>query len=628
ATSIVIWLDDEILTAPTCESKIDSDSCEITSAGGGYTRSNASTEAALIRGGSLPVSLTEERSSVTSATIGANALNKSIKAGIIGLILVFVLMLLMYNMLGLFADIALMLYVMLVLWIMAAMGGVLTLPGIAGIILGIGMAVDANVVIFSRIKEEIGKGRSIRVAVDEGFRHALVTVLDSQITTLIATVILYQLGDTSVKGFALTLMISIIVSIFTAVVITQIFVNTLADAKNPKLSWFGCKPDGTPKKLVRKELHFIENRKKFYILSAAVIITGLVFLGVKGFNYGIDFTGGTMIQMDMHKKVDISKVEKTIDKYDLHETITYSGQDKHEIIIKTTKALKTNERTAVAESIEKEFDLTSKDVIESQEIGPTIGSGLKKNAMKSTGLAALGMLIYIIIRFRSWKYGVAAVAGILHDVLVLIAVYAIFGIEVNNPFIAVILTIVGYSINDTIVIFDRVRENSRLMRGQPLMDILDVSISQTLDRSIMTSATTIISIIPLLIMVSTYLSEFVLPLMVGVVSGTYSSICLCSPLYYEFNRKEEADRLKEVEKSKARIEAKRAKKHKNNANALPEAEKPAPENAAETSAEATAETNASEGAEKAPVKKTQNQKKNQSRKSRKSGNKNKKRKKK
>jgi SecD/SecF fusion protein len=634
STSIVIWLDDEILTAPTCESKIDSDSCEITSGAGGYSKNEASTEAALIRGGSLPVSLTEERSSVTSATIGADALDKSIKAGIIGLILVFVLMLIMYNMLGLFADIALMLYVMLVLWIMAAMGGVLTLPGIAGIILGIGMAVDANVVIFSRIKEEIGKGRSIRVAVDEGFKHALVTVLDSQITTLIATVILYQLGDTSVKGFALTLMISIIVSIFTAVVITQIFVNTLADSKNPKLSWFGCKADGTPKKIVKKELHFIENRKKFYVVSAAVIITGLVFLGVKGFNYGIDFTGGTMIQMNMHEKVDISKVEKAIDKYDLNETITYSGSKKHEIVIKTTKALKTKERTAVAETIEKEFGLKSSDVIESSEIGPTVGSGLKKNAMKSIGLAALGMLIYIIIRFRSWKYGVAAVAGILHDVLVLIAVYAIFGIEVNNPFIAVILTIVGYSINDTIVIFDRVRENSRTMRGQPLVDILDVSISQTLDRSIMTSATTIISIIPLLIMVSAYLSEFVLPLMIGVVSGTYSSICLCSPLYFEFNRKEEADRLKEVEKSKARIEAKRAKKHKKAAAALPEAEEKSAEKA-EKPAETAAETNASENAEeKTPAKnaqkknQNQNQRKNQSRKSRKSKNKSKKRKRK
>ena len=388
-------------------------------------------------------------------------------------------MLLMYNVLGLFADIALMLYIMLVLWIVVALNGVLTLPGIAGIILGIGMAVDANVVIFSRIKEEIGKGRSIRVAVDEGTKHALVTVLDSQITTLIATVILYELGATAVKGFALTLMISIIVSIFTAVVITQIFVDVLADSKFASYKMFGCKADGTPKNIVTKELHFIEKRKIFYIISGVVIATGIIFLGVRGFNYGIDFTGGTMIQMNMEKKVPIKDIEKSIDKFDLNESIVYTGSGEKQVIIKTTKALKTDERTEVTNAIEKEFGLTDKNVIASNEFGPTVGEQLKGNALKSILLAALGMLIYIIIRFRSWKYGVAAVAGLLHDVLVLIAVYTIFHVEVNNPFIAVILTIVGYSINDTIVLFDRIRENRRLLRGQPLPDILNKSVSQT-----------------------------------------------------------------------------------------------------------------------------------------------------
>ena len=227
--SVVIWLDDNILTAPTCDETINSESCEITNRGGGMSRENATEEAALIRGGALPVSLTEVESSVQAASIGENALDKSIVAGAIGLGLVFLIMILVYNVLGLFADLALALYAMIVLWGMVALNAVLTLPGIAGIILGIGMAVDANVIIFSRIKEEIGLGRSIRVAVDEGFRHALVTVLDSQITTLIATVVLYQLGSTAVKGFAITLMISIIVSIFTAVFVTQCFVGVFAD---------------------------------------------------------------------------------------------------------------------------------------------------------------------------------------------------------------------------------------------------------------------------------------------------------------------------------------------------------------------------------------------------------------
>jgi len=559
-TAIVIWLDDKVLTAPRTDNTISGNSCEITGGSGGFSKKEASETAALIRGGSLPVSLHEVQSSVQTASIGANALNKSIVAGAIGLGLVFLLMLLMYNLLGLFADIALTLYVMLVLWIMAALGAVLTLPGIAGIVLGIGMAVDANVIIFSRIKEEIGLGRSIRVAVDQGFKHALVTVLDAQITTLIATVVLYELGSTSVKGFAITLMIGIVISIFTAVVISQIFVGSLADSRFAKNVFFGCKSDGTPKRILKKEFHFIEKRKIFYTCSAIVIIAGLVTLGFKGFNLGIDFTGGTMIQMDLGQKVAISEVQKTIKQYDLNADIVYSGSDKHEVIIKTTKALNADARDKVQKTIEKTYNLKDSSVIASEEFGPTIGKEIKNNALKSILLAALGMLIYIIVRFRSWKYGVAAIAGILHDVLVMIAVYAIFGITVNNPFIAAILTVVGYSINDTIVIFDRVRENSHILRGKPVMEILDHSINQTLDRSIMTSMTTLISIVPLLIFVSTQLSQFVLPLMVGVVTGTYSSIFLCSPLYYEFNKKSEASRYLQQQKAKKRIEAKKAEK--------------------------------------------------------------------
>ena len=597
ATCIVIWLDNKIIEAPTCSERIDSESCEITSGAGGFSKDEASETAALIRGGSLPVSLHEVSSSVESATIGANALDKSIRAGLIGLALVCILMILMYNLLGLFADIALLLYTMLVLWGMAAMGAVLTLPGIAGIVLGIGMAVDANVIIFSRIKEELGLGRSIRVAVDQGFRHALVTVLDAQITTLIATIILYELGSSTVRGFAITLMISIVVSIFTAVIVTQIFVGMLAGSPNAKKTWFECHEDGTPKKIIKKEVHFIEHRKVFYCISAAVIICGAVFLGVRGFNYGIDFTGGTMIQMDLGKKVAISDVKKTISKFDLNETIVYSGSKNKQVIIKTTKALDANERDEVQKAIEKKYGLDDDAVVNSNEFGPTIGQELRTNAIKSILLAALGMLIYIIFRFRSWKYGVAAVAGVLHDALVMVAVYAIFGITVNNPFIAAILTVVGYSINDTIVIFDRVRENSRLMRGKPVMNILNHSINQTIDRSVMTSVTTLIAIVPLLLSVSGEMVQFCFPLMIGVIVGTYSSICLCSPLYFEFNKKEELSKYQQQQKARERIERKKQEKKataKQIAQQIPEENAEGTE--AETSNAAASNTTASNGA--------------------------------
>lgn len=552
SNSIMIMLDDEIITAPVVEEVINSSTCEITSAGGGYSKEEASTTAALIRGGALPVSLHEITSSVQTATIGENALEKSIVAGAIGLGLVFVLMILMYNVLGLFADIALALYVLLVLWSMVGLGSVLTLPGIAGIILSMGMAVDANVIIFARIKEEIAQGKSIRVAVDQGFKHALTTVLDAQITTLIAAVVLFEIGSTSVKGFALTLMIGIVISIFTAVVVTQLFVGLLA--ASPKLAknkCFGINEDGTPKKLVKKEFKFVENRKIFYIISVSVIVIGLVFSVFRGFNYGIDFTGGTMMQINMGKTVSTEDVEKTLKDYNLKDlSIVLAGDNNDEIIIKTTTALNNDERHELVHTLGDAYGISDDSVLASEEFGPTVGNELKSNAIKSVLIAAVGMLLYIIFRFKSWKYGIASIGGVAHDVLFVLAFYAIFNVTINNPFIAGILTVVGYSINDTIVIFDRIRENKRIFKKENNITILDKSINQTLDRSVMTSLTTLICMVPLFFMVSTSIREFVLPLMVGVLVGTYSSIFVCSPLFYELVKSEDQSKYLTAQKKK------------------------------------------------------------------------------
>lgn len=550
--AVLIMLDNEIITAPTVREAITQDSCEITRDGGGYEKEDASTTAALIRGGALPVSLHEVTSSVQTATVGADALDKSVIAGVIGLGLVFLLMLLMYHVLGLVADIALLLYVLMVLWVMAGLGSVLTLPGIAGIILSIGMAVDANVIIFARIKEEISMGKSIRVAVDQGFKHALTTVLDAQITTLIASIVLYEIGSTTVKGFALTLMIGILLSIFTAVFITQLFIGLLAESKTfAKNKFFGVNEDGTPKKFVKKEFGFIKNRKIFYICSATVIIVGLIFSVVRGFNYGIDFTGGTMLQIDMGKKVEVEEVKDTLADFDMKDmSVVLSGDKQEQIIIKTTNALNNESRAEVIEALSKKYDITQDDILASEEFGPTVGRELKSNAVKSVLIAAVGMLVYIIFRFKSWKYGVSSILGILHDVLVVLAFYAIFNITINNPFIAGILTVVGYSINDTIVIFDRIRENKKLHKKDSNQTVIDKSVNQTLNRSIMTSLTTLICMVPLFIMVSTSIREFVIPLMIGVLAGTYSSIFLCSPLFYEFSKKEDQSKYMLAQKTK------------------------------------------------------------------------------
>lgn len=550
---IAIVLDNEIITHPNVQNVISGGNCEIT---GGYSKEEASTTAALIRGGALPVELIEIQSSVQTATIGADALDKSIVAGAIGLAIVFVLMLVFYGMLGLVADIALLLYVVLFLWSMVGMGVVLTLPGIAALILSIGMAVDANVIIFARIKEEIAAGKSIRVAVDAGFKNALTTVLDAQITTLIAAVVLFEVGTTSVKGFALTLMIGIVFSIFTAVVITQLFISLLASSKKfAKNKYFGVNEDGSPKQLLNKTFSFIKHRKVYYIVSVSIIVIGLLFMMIGGMNYGIDFTGGTNIQVEMGKQVDIADVEDALKDYDLDPTIIYAGEGNTQIVIKTIKSLENAERADVIETLGTEFGVTQDDVLASEQFGPSVGDELKANAVKAVIIAAIGMLIYIIFRFKSWKYGLSAVVGVAHDVLMVIAFYAIFGFTVNNPFIAAILTLVGYSINDTIVIFDRIRENKRIYNKDNNETNIDRSLNQTLNRTIMTSMTTLVVMIPLCIMVSSSIREFIIPLMVGVIVGCLSSIFVCSPIYYDLCRNEETTKY-----MKATAKSNKAKK--------------------------------------------------------------------
>lgn len=548
-TAIMIILDGQIISAPSVKEPISGGQCSIT---GGFSQEEASNLAALIRGGALPLELEEINSSVQSAKIGYNALEMSVYAGIIGLAIIMIIMLIAYRAMGIAADLALLFYIIIVLNIMSAMGSVLTLPGIAGIILSVGMAVDANVVIFSRIREEITNGRTVRVAVQTGFKRAMSTVVDSQVTTLIAAVILYQIGTSAVKGFAFTFMIGIIVSIFTAVVITQLYVGLISESKKlGRKSFFGIKEDNTATFNITRELHFIKHRKVFYIISVAIMVVGLVFGLVRGLNYGIDFTGGTMIQMDMGKQVNIDDVEKAIKEYDLSPEIIYSGEGNEQIVIRTIESLDSDKRAEVIETINKEFGTTDDDVVAEELFGPSVGKELRNNAILAIVIASICMLIYIRFRFSQWKFGGAALLGVLHDVLIVIAFYAIFNVTVNNPFIAGILTVVGYSINDTIVIFDRIRENIRYLKKGNTEELIDKSITQTLGRSLMTSITTLIVMVPLLIMAGEAIREFVLPLMVGIIAGAYSSIAVCSPLYYEFSKPASVSKYeKEVKKNK------------------------------------------------------------------------------
>lgn len=531
SNAIAIILDDKIISAPIVSEAIRGGKCEISSNQvGGYPQAEAAETAALIRGGSLPVALHEVNSGTQTAKIGESAFNDTIKAGIIGLGIVFVLMIAGYSVMGIAANIALMLYILIVLWPMIAMGAVLTLPGIAGIILSIGIALDANIIIFSRIKEEINNGKSIRTAVHAGLHRAIGTVMDSQLTTVIAALVLYQVGSSSVKGFALTLMIGILASLLTATVVTQLFVDIIAESRIfGQKKFFGFDKNDKPRFMWHKNVDFMKYKKIFYIIAVVVIVAGLLTTGIRGMNYGIDFTGGTMMQLDFKDKVAEEDVRSVLEANKVNDAeIVFASDDHSEVIIKTKVALENTERAALIKNMESK--LGDANVTASELFGPSVGKELRNNAFLAVIIASLGMLIYIVIRFE-WKFGVASIVSIAHDVLFVIAFYAIFHVTINNPFIAGILTVVGYSINDTIVVFDRVRENLRLISKPKITDLVNTSINQTLVRSLMTSATVLIVMIPLFFLSGDTIRGFVVPLMVGVIVGAMSSITISTPVY-------------------------------------------------------------------------------------------------
>lgn len=525
---IMINLDGKVISAPTVNTPITEGTGSIT---GDFTSDEAAELAALIRGGALPVELKTVQTSLVGPTLGVDAIQTSVLAGIVGVCLIILYMLIMYRLLGVVASIALSLYILIFMTIISALGVVVTLPGIAGLILSVGMAVDANVIIFARIKEEMALGKSVRVAIKSGFSKAMSTILDSNITTVIAALVLFQFGAGPVKGFATTLIIGIAVSIFTAVTISKIIITSIGDIKifnNLKL--YGVKVDREKK----FNFNYVKYRKWFYIGSALILMVGLGFGVIKGYNKGIDFTGGTIVQMNLHEKVNTKEIQKITDKQNLKNVeITSSGADGKEVVIKTSKNLSQDERKALVKSISDTYNLKEKDVLSVEQFGPSAGKELQKNALIASLLAGLGILIYVIIRFEL-KFGVAAIIATIYDILVLIAFYALFQIPVNTPFIAAILIIMGYSINDTIVVFDRMREHLKRDKRMKPEEIVNVSINQTIVRSLNTSITTLIAITALFVLGVSSIQQFTLPLIVGIISGAYSSIFIAANLWYDF----------------------------------------------------------------------------------------------
>ncbi len=535
---IYIIYDGEVVSAPTVEQEITGGSAMIN---GMADLEEAEQLAQTIRIGALPLTLTELRSNVVGATLGQDALSSSLKAGAIGMAIVAVIMIVVYLLPGVISVFALMAYVVLTLLCLNGFNASLTLPGIAGIVLSIGMAVDANVVIFTRIKEEIGAGNGVKTAIDSGFNKALSAILDGNITTLIAAVVLYLMGTGPIKGFALTLGIGIVLSMFTALFVTKNLLKAVytLGAKNPK--FYGSKKD-------YKVQGYVKFSRVACTISIIIIAAGIIALPIfkskdgSALNYTLEFTGGTSMTVDFDQYYDLDAAEKQIrpviaDAAGVSESTiqVQNVKDTNEIVIKTPE-LTVEQRDNVENELRNNFGVNEFAI---ENISGTISSEMQRNAIVSVLIATVLMLIYIAIRFDDVKFGVAAVIALLHDVLIVFAIYSIGRLSVGNTFIACMLTIVGYSINATIIIFDRIRENLVLMKskGDSYEVIVNTSISQTLTRNIYSSLTTFVTVFVLYILGVTSIKEFALTLMAGVVCGAYSSICITGPLWYMFKTK-------------------------------------------------------------------------------------------
>ncbi|UTI41868.1 protein translocase subunit SecDF [Niallia sp. RD1] len=559
---LVIWLDFEegdsysaeatkeepkFLSAPMVSEVINSDTVSIT---GNFTVDEATRLAELLNAGALPVKLTEEYSTSVGAQFGDQALKDTVYAGIIGVGLVFLFMLLYYRLPGLVAVITLSIYVYLNLLVLDLMNGVLTLPGIAALILGVGMAVDANIITYERIKDELRVGKSLRAAFQAGNKNSIGTILDANLTTIIASIVLFVYGTSSVKGFATLLIVSILVSFITAVYGSRLLLGLLVKSKlfDKKITWFGVNRKDVkhisenydtltlPTKFDR--LDFVKYKNVFFAISGILIAAGIVIMFIFKLNLGIDFASGSRIEVMADKALTTAEIEDQLDKLDVKaDDIIISGE-KQEIAAIRIKGDLSQEKI---NTIKSEFKNTYGHDPSVSSVSPTVGKELAKNAFYAIIFASIGIFIYVAIRFELYM-GLAAVLALLHDAFFIIVIFSLTRLEVDITFIAAVLTIVGYSINDTIVTFDRIRENlakkKRIKTPQEIKDIINTSIRQTLARSINTVVTVVICVVALLIFGSSAITNFSLALLIGLIGGAYSSIFIASQLWYVWKKKE------------------------------------------------------------------------------------------
>lgn len=561
---LAIWLDfeegkdsikdtasqDNMISAPAVSEVFNTKKVYIT---GQFTVDEAKELADLLDAGALPVDLKEKYSTSVGAQFGAGALNDTIFAGIIGIALVFIFMLVYYRFPGFIAVVTLSIYIFLTLLVFDWMNAVLTLPGIAALVLGVGMAVDANIITYERIRDELKLGRSVKAAYKEGTKNSLATITDANLTTLLAAAVLFYYGTSSVKGFATTLIISILMSFITAVYGTRLFMSLWVNSGflDKRTGWFGVKKKNIHDLSEKMDLmslptrfdkiDFVKHRKVFYGISIGVTIIGIIFLLVFRLNLGIDFTSGTRIEIASKDVLTTQQVNDEMEKVGIDEgdikDVRLAGQDNKNAVVRTVGVLDKQEIAELKDHFKKNHGAEPNV----STVSPTVGKELAKNAMFALAIASIGIILYVSIRFE-WRMAVPAVVALIHDAFFIITIFSLLRLEVDITFIAAVLTIVGYSINDTIVTFDRIRENLRFSRKvktvEELENIVNVSIRQTLTRSINTVLTVLITVIALMIFGSEAIRNFSIALFIGLICGVYSSLLIASQFWLDLKIRE------------------------------------------------------------------------------------------
>lgn len=534
------------ISAPRVSETLQTSNVQIT---GDFTIEEAKRLADIINAGSLPVHMDELYSTSVGAQFGEQALNETVFAGIIGMIAIFIFMIVVYRFPGFIAGINIAIYVFFILLIFQLMNGVLTLPGIAALILGIGMAVDANVLTFERIKEELKQGKSVMASFKAGGKNSLVTILDANITTLLAAAVLFYFGTSSVKGFATMLIVSILISFLTAVYGTRLLLGLWVNSGflTKRKAWFGVKKDQIQDLAKNEEVEttffgrsvdIVKHRKKIFIASTAMLLIGVISLFAFQLNPGIDFTSGSRVEVLADDALATETVESDLEALNMEaKSLVLSGEDNEMAVMRFDTVLSEADIKEVKTYfIDKYGNEPSVSVV-----SPIVGQELVKNAIFALAIAAIGMIIYVTLRFEFF-FAITAIITLLHDVFFMLVIFSLTRIEFDVTIIAAILTIVGYSINNTIVVFDRIRENIRMLNKpikstKELATIINKSLMQTFMRSINTTTTTLIAVLAFMVLGAQSIFGFAIALVVGLVAGTYSSLFLASQLWLAFRGK-------------------------------------------------------------------------------------------